>query len=444
MLDVIVIGAGIAGMAAARECLAGGLSVRLLEARARTGGRLYAEETAQGRSLELGGQFFHLSTSPLVAAEIERHGIRTGAPLSCRKQLVRHGSVIHDLSTVFAERPGQLRRLVTTVRSLTLRLGDPAKRAELERLSVSACLAGLDLDPVIATWLRCWIEQYAGTSLDRISVANMLGLVEAAKGSLRSASHVSGEWIVPDTRALTNALADDISDVLRLEQAVTRVRRHPGGRGFVVELADGELGARSVIIAVPRNVLAARGIDVELGWPGGAPVAVSEPQPGLGYKAWVQLDERAPAATTVLGDLGGFRIMGTGEREADGSVWAVLFGSAASFGLNHAERAETRPLDLDVEARHAVEIVWGADVDVLGVRAHDWVADPFARGAWTVAPVQAADPIAELHASLPARAAFAGADFSTRRGGVESALASGIQAGARIVEHLSMKGVVHV
>jgi len=58
--DVLILGAGAAGLAAARDLSARGLSVALLEARDRLGGRIYTSRPA-GSSLpiELGAEFVH-------------------------------------------------------------------------------------------------------------------------------------------------------------------------------------------------------------------------------------------------------------------------------------------------------------------------------------------------------------------------------------------------
>ncbi|MFD8951959.1 flavin monoamine oxidase family protein [Streptomyces xanthophaeus] len=56
--DVIVIGAGASGLAAATALTAAGRNVLLLEARDRTGGRLLAAPTSPGRALDLGATWF--------------------------------------------------------------------------------------------------------------------------------------------------------------------------------------------------------------------------------------------------------------------------------------------------------------------------------------------------------------------------------------------------
>ena len=56
-VDVAVVGAGLAGLVAARDLLAAGLSVLVLEARDRIGGRLSNHTLANGAVVEVGGQW---------------------------------------------------------------------------------------------------------------------------------------------------------------------------------------------------------------------------------------------------------------------------------------------------------------------------------------------------------------------------------------------------
>ena len=55
--DVLVAGAGLAGLIAARDLMAAGRSVLLLEARDRVGGRIVNEEIGAGKIVEMGGQW---------------------------------------------------------------------------------------------------------------------------------------------------------------------------------------------------------------------------------------------------------------------------------------------------------------------------------------------------------------------------------------------------
>ncbi|MBV8067538.1 MAG: FAD-dependent oxidoreductase, partial [Candidatus Eremiobacteraeota bacterium] len=58
--DVIVLGAGAAGLAAARRLAARSLSVLILEARGRVGGRAWSQPTARAATpAELGAEFIH-------------------------------------------------------------------------------------------------------------------------------------------------------------------------------------------------------------------------------------------------------------------------------------------------------------------------------------------------------------------------------------------------
>ena len=56
-VDVVVVGAGVSGLTAARELRKNGLKVHLLEARARTGGRMVRQTTRTGAVIDLGGQW---------------------------------------------------------------------------------------------------------------------------------------------------------------------------------------------------------------------------------------------------------------------------------------------------------------------------------------------------------------------------------------------------
>src|SRR6476619_5607014 len=79
--DVIVIGAGFAGVAAARDLTEAGHRVVVLEARDRIGGRTwYRQIPGTEVWAEYGGMFISRETQPSLAAELSRYGIGVTEP----------------------------------------------------------------------------------------------------------------------------------------------------------------------------------------------------------------------------------------------------------------------------------------------------------------------------------------------------------------------------
>ena len=58
-MDVVIIGGGAAGLAAARVLAKAGVSVELVEAQERLGGRILTVEDPDGQPIELGAEFIH-------------------------------------------------------------------------------------------------------------------------------------------------------------------------------------------------------------------------------------------------------------------------------------------------------------------------------------------------------------------------------------------------
>lgn len=74
--DVVIVGAGLAGLSAARTLAAAGLDVLVLEARDRVGGRTYTRSAHDGTLLDLGGQWIG-PTQQRMAALAQEFGLNT-------------------------------------------------------------------------------------------------------------------------------------------------------------------------------------------------------------------------------------------------------------------------------------------------------------------------------------------------------------------------------
>lgn len=92
MPDVLILGAGAAGLTAAIELARAGLSVTLLEARDRIGGRIFTRHDSDNYPVELGAEFIH-GRPPEILNLLHQHNITysqvTGQPWCLRNQLLR-------------------------------------------------------------------------------------------------------------------------------------------------------------------------------------------------------------------------------------------------------------------------------------------------------------------------------------------------------------------
>src|SRR5215470_16297961 len=70
-VDVLVVGAGLAGLTAARDLVAAGRSVLVLEARERVGGRVVSRDIGGGKIVEMGGQYAGPTQDRLLALAAE-------------------------------------------------------------------------------------------------------------------------------------------------------------------------------------------------------------------------------------------------------------------------------------------------------------------------------------------------------------------------------------
>ena len=147
--DVVVIGAGLAGLTAAAELERGGHAVVVLEARDRVGGRMLNDHLADGTPLEVGGQWAG-PTQRRVLALAEQLGVATfpthvtgDSLMEYRGRLMRYRGTIPRLNAAALADVGQAQ----------LKLDRMARRVPLDAPWEAPRAAALD-GQSFASWLR--------------------------------------------------------------------------------------------------------------------------------------------------------------------------------------------------------------------------------------------------------------------------------------------------
>jgi monoamine oxidase len=227
--DVLVIGAGGAGLAAAKELMAKGVAVVVLEARNRIGGRAFTD-TSLGVPWDRGCSWLHASNVNPWVDYARQNGFEVYAD--------RYERQVYDGARRMdgAETAGY--------RALTERL-----RRELDR----AGSRGLDIPAEAALTQETLADPWYPMAMDDLT--GWEG-VEPANYSVLDSHHYveDGEdFVIP--RGYGTLLAHYAKNVdVRLATPVTRIRW--GGRGVAAETAEGLVSARVAIVALPPAIVA--------------------------------------------------------------------------------------------------------------------------------------------------------------------------------------------
>jgi monoamine oxidase len=421
--DVVVLGAGFAGVAAARELAADGRRVVVLEARDRIGGRTwYREIPGTGVMAEYGGMFFSRATQPNLAREIERHGLSVTA-----------GSVPEVFAWIDGERRDEGAEAIERIQgklassNLTdvLRATEEAflagGRGSLGSVDVPAAewIDGLDADPEAVDFVRAFMAAMGGARLERCSVLPLLWDMVELRYSPVDVFVDVGELLADGTKSLIDPMANGLD--IRFGAVAASVAHD--GKGVRVSLDDGTtVRALAAVVALPLNV-----------W---ADVAFDPPLADAKRRA---ADRRHPGEVSKV-----LAIVRGAPSSYIGAGWntpinaGFVLRPAGNDRLFMGFSVQDRVNLADHAAVTAAVNAHLPDASVTTTDGYDWVGDRFSRGTWlAVPPTWFTDGTFEALSAPEGRLAFAGSDIAREGAGwIEGAIGSGIAA----AEHL--RGVV--
>lgn len=410
--DVVIIGAGAAGLSAARALSGAGKRIALLEARPRIGGRMYTLHLPDlALPIDLGAEFIH-------GANASTFAIVDAAPLVVAELPDDHWWVTNGRREHIADFWGEINK----VRAKISRLKRDISFDEFLRRQ-------RNLPPRLRDMACRFVEGYHAAHANLIS-ARVLEMSdeEQSGGSNRQFRTASGQSAIVEW--LRAGLDPERTDLF-LGSAVTRVEWSP--RSVTVHCADARrIRANALVLTIPVGVWKSDAIEFD--------PPLREKERALaklesGHVVKIAFRFREPFWDQC-------NFLHTNDRYMP-TWWTtaplrspILTGWAGGHAAD-ALLAESEDARLD-RALDSLSEAWSVprkrvDENLAGTFTHDWQADPWSRGAYSYSGVGGANAHDALARPIRGTLFFAGEGTSSDQTGT---VAGAIDSGRRAAREL--------
>ncbi len=403
--DVVIVGAGAAGIAAARWLRANGSSALLLEARDRVGGRAHTDNSTFGMPLDRGCAWLHSATENPWAVIARDLGLsiikqspdwrrRVGAKLRSPEELATLGRELEQNFSLASRAAAEGRDV-----SMSELIPDNAVRAQFD---------------AIMTW-------YIGIESDSVSSLDVARFEDAEIN-----------WAVREGLGSVVARAAEGLEVSLATPVQTIDWR---GQGVTLRTVAGSVDARAVIVTAPTSVLAQDGIRFEPALPAPMQQALHDVPLGIANKVFFRMQ---PGALPYEGTT---HFIGTDQRSHTCSYQVRPAGQEALlayFGGRFAQDLEKRG-ELEQFALEELAGIFGGEFvrKITASLTVGWSEDPCSRGSYSAARPGRAHMREVLSQPIGERIFFAGEACSVEHfGTIHGAWESGVRAAGKALRVL--------
>ena len=270
--DVIIVGAGISGLAAADNLIDNGNDVLVLEARDRIGGRIWSYAW-NGVTIEEGANWIHTAVGNPLTEFAEKHGFTTyETPLNSMVAYLNGKKIAND---VYDDLVNEFWSYIITNK---FKGKDESLAKTVSNFKVTRSFT-LDEKNILNYLANSEISNEYGTELDNLS-RDYFDISE---------NYGDGELVLPNgLQQITDVLMDEVE--IKLNHIVTKIEYHEEKK-VVVHTKNKRFYSKKALVTVPLGVLKSGDIEFSPPLPESKQNAISKLGMGLLQKHWLLFDK---------------------------------------------------------------------------------------------------------------------------------------------------------
>ncbi|MFD1737819.1 flavin monoamine oxidase family protein [Bacillus salitolerans] len=257
-VDIVIVGGGITGLAAALECKKHQKSFVVLEARDRPGGRLYSVTTKEGIRIDLGGQWVGVNHYRIKRL-IEEFGIKTYKIDQKGNSIYEWNGKIKKTKRLPPLSPVGLfdlikvgMRIKTFVNQLPegIPFSSPIAR-KLDKETVEQFIQATMFSQEGKAFYKLIVEEITCSNAHEVSLLDLVWCIKST-GTINYLLQAEQEWMSEGAQTLTIRMADSLGDTVVYNTPVERISYQH--ECTYVYSSNDFWRAKKVIVAIPPNL----------------------------------------------------------------------------------------------------------------------------------------------------------------------------------------------